>query len=100
MSGFFRAPDRCQCYLLPVDMMDWPPAGDIVHLVVDAAELMGVSAFEAEHRVGCAGQAPPFDPKVLLALLIYACALGTILGPIYGARKSAGMRIKISLHPL
>ena len=71
------------------------PAGDIVHLVVDAVELMDVSAFEAEHRVGGAGQAP-FDPKVLLALLIYAYALRTILGPLYGARKGTGIKVKIS----
>lgn len=75
MAGFFRAPDRRQRYLLPVDMMDWLPAGDIVHLMVDAVELMELSGFEAEHRVGGAGQAP-FAPKVLLALLIYAYSQG------------------------
>ncbi len=75
MAGFFRAPDRRQRYLLPVDMMDWLPAGDIVHLVVNAVELMDLSAFEAEHRIGGAGQAP-FAPKVLLALLIYAYSQG------------------------
>ncbi|WP_242480780.1 transposase [Rhodovibrio sodomensis] len=36
-------------------MMDWLPSGDIVHWVVDAVELMDLSAFEAEHRVGGAG---------------------------------------------
>ena len=40
MAGSFRAPDRRQRYLLPVDMMDWLPAGDIVDFVVDAVELM------------------------------------------------------------
>ena len=75
MAGFFRAPDRRQRYLLPVDMMDWLPSGDIVHWVVDAVELMDLSAFGAEHRVGGAGQVP-FAPKVLLALLIYACSQG------------------------
>jgi transposase len=75
MAGFFRQPDRRQRYLLPVDMMDWLPDGDIVHLVVDAVELMDVSKFEAAHRVGGAGQAP-FAPKVLLALLIYAYSQG------------------------
>jgi hypothetical protein len=75
MAGFFRAPDRRQLYLLPVDMMDWLPSGDIVHWVVDAVELMDLSAFEAEHRVGGAGQAP-IDPKVPLALSIYAYSPG------------------------
>jgi transposase len=71
MARFFREPDRRQRHLLPVDMMDWLPAGDIVHLIVDAVALMDLSGFEAAYKVGKAGQAP-FAPRVLLALLIYA----------------------------
>jgi transposase len=76
MARFFREPDRRQRHLLPVDMMDWLPAGDIVHLIVDAVGLMDLSGFEAAYKVGKAGQAP-FAPRVLLALLIYAYAHGT-----------------------
>jgi transposase len=75
MAHFFRAPDRRQRFLLPVDMMDWLPEDDIVHLVVDAVGLMDLSAFEATCKVGGAGQ-PPFAPAVLLALLIYAYGHG------------------------
>ena len=64
MAHFFREPDRRQRFLLPVDMMDWLPSDDIVHLVVEAAS-----------KVGGAGQAP-FAPRVLLALLIYAYSHG------------------------
>jgi hypothetical protein len=45
MAGFFRAPDRRQRYLLPVDMMEWLPSDDIVHLVVDAVALMDLSVW-------------------------------------------------------
>ena len=76
MARFFREPDRRQRHLLPVDMMDWLPEGDIVHLIVDAVGLMDLSGFEAAYKVGKAGQAP-FAPRVLLALLIYAYAHGT-----------------------
>src|SRR3954467_3029252 len=76
MARFFREPDRRQRHLLPVDMMDWPPAGDIGPLIVDAVGLMDLSVFEAAYKVGKAGQAP-FAPRVLLALLIYAYAHGT-----------------------
>ena len=76
MARFFREPDRRQRHLLPVDMMDWLPAGDIVHLIVDAVALMDLSGFEAAYKLGKAGQAP-FAPRVLLALLIYAYAHGT-----------------------
>ncbi len=75
MAHFFREPDRRQRFLLPVDMMDWLPEGDIVHLIVDAVALMDLSDFEATCKVGGTGQAP-FAPRVLLALLIYAYSHG------------------------
>ena len=75
MARFFREPDRRQRYLLPVDMLDWLPEDDIVHLLVDAVALMDLSAFEAAYKVGKAGQAP-FAPRVLLALLLYAYSHG------------------------
>ena len=75
MAHFFREPDRRQRFLLPVDMLDWLPKDDIVHLIVEAVDLMDLSGFEATCKVGQAGQAP-FAPRVLLALLIYAYAHG------------------------
>ncbi|HUF45991.1 MAG TPA: transposase [Aestuariivirgaceae bacterium] len=75
MARFYRAPDRSQRFLLPVDMMDWLPEGDIVHLIVDAVALMDLSEFEASHKLGGAGQ-PPFAPQVLLEVLIYAYSHG------------------------
>lgn len=38
MANFFRHPDRRQRFLLPIDMTDWVPQDDIVHLIVDAVE--------------------------------------------------------------
>ena len=75
MAHFFREPDRRQRFLLPVDMMDWLPEGDIVHVIVDAVGLMDLSDFEATCKVGRAGQ-PPFAPAMLLGLLIYAYSHG------------------------
>jgi transposase len=75
MAHFFRKPDRRQRFLLPVDMMDWLPEDDIVHLIGDAVGLMDLSGLEATCKVGHAGQ-PPFAPALLLALLIYAYSQG------------------------
>jgi transposase len=75
MARFFRAPERRQGFLLPVDMGDWLPEDDIVHLIVDAVSLMDLSEFEAGHKLGGAGQAP-FAPRLLLAVLIYAYSHG------------------------
>jgi len=75
MAHHFREPERRQVFLLPVDMMDWLPEGDIVHLIVDAVSMMDLGEFEADYKLGRAGQAP-FAPQVLLALLIYAYSHG------------------------
>ena len=66
MAHHFREPERRQAFLLPADMMDWLPEGDIVHLIVDAVAMMELDAFEADYKLGRAGQAP-FAPQVLLA---------------------------------
>src|ERR671932_1453896 len=75
MALFFRAPDRRQRFLLPVDIMEWLPEDDIIHLIVDAVGLMNLSKFEASCKVGGAGQAP-FAPAMLLSVLIYAYSHG------------------------
>jgi transposase len=75
MAHHFREPERRQSFLLPADMMEWLPEGDIVHLIVEAVALMELSKFEAASKLGRAGQAP-FAPQVLLALLIYAYSQG------------------------
>ena len=75
MAHHFRKPEQRQAFLLPADMMDWLPEGDIVHLIVDAVAMMDLGAFEAGYKLGHAGQAP-FAPQVLLALLISAYSHG------------------------
>ena len=72
MANFFRHPDRRQRFLLlPIDMMDWVPKDDIVHLIVDAVEMMDLRRFEESYATSGPGQAP-FSPAMMLALLIYA----------------------------
>lgn len=71
MANFFRHPDRRQRFLLPVDMMDWVPQDDMVHLIIDAVEMMDLRRFEESYATSGPGQAP-FSPAMMLALLIYA----------------------------
>jgi transposase len=75
MATFFRKPDRRQRLLLPIDMLEWLPETDLVHLVLDAIDEMNLSVFEADYRTGGAGQAA-FAPSMMLAVLIYAYANG------------------------
>jgi len=63
MAHHFREAERRQVFLLPVDMMDWLPECDIVRLIVDAMSTMDLGAFEADDKLGRAGQAL-FAPQV------------------------------------
>lgn len=75
MAKGFRPVDRSQQFLLPPDMADWLPAGHLAWFVISVVDELDMAAFEARRRVGGAGRAA-FDPRMLLALLVYAYACG------------------------
>ena len=61
--------------LLPPDVRDWLPGGHVVWFVLDAVAAMDTSMLHRRARLGGAGRCP-YDPDMLLALLIYAYAGG------------------------
>jgi len=84
MSQQFKPYDRDQQYLLPPSMRDWLPAGDLAYFVVDVVEVLDLSAIYAYYerdpetgRLKAASGQPPFHPKTMVALLLYAYANGT-----------------------
>jgi transposase len=71
----FRPVDRGQQFLMPPDMREWLPAGHLVWFVLDVVERLDLAGFRARHRLGGAGR-EAYDPAMLLAVLIYAYAVG------------------------
>jgi transposase len=67
--------DRDQQFLLPVDMRDWLSDGHLVWFVLDVVGQFDLDGFRARHRLGGVGR-EAYDPGMLLALLIYAYAVG------------------------
>jgi transposase len=61
--------------LLPVDMREWLPPDHLVWFVLDTVEALDTSALERIRRRGGAGAAG-YDPRMLLALLVYAYCQG------------------------
>lgn len=61
--------------LLPPDVRDWLPAGHLVWFLLDAVAAMDTSVVHGRARLGGVGRSP-YDPDMLLALLIYAYAGG------------------------
>ncbi len=75
MAHSYRGGDRTQRFLLPPDVRDWLPEDHLAWLVIGLVEAIDTSAFHALSRRGGVGRAG-FDPDVLLALLLYAYAVG------------------------
>jgi transposase len=77
MAYGYRAVDRDQPFLLPPDLRDWLPPGHLAWFVIDAVGALDLSRFAARPAPGGspAGRAA-FDPRMLLALLVYGYARG------------------------
>jgi transposase len=71
----FVACDRDQELLLPPSLREWLPADHLAWFVIDAVEELDLGAFYADYRGDGWGRAA-FDPKMMVALLLYAHAVG------------------------
>jgi transposase len=75
MALNFASCDREQLLLMPPSLTDWLPENHLVWTILGAVEQMDLERFEAAYRLGAAGRAP-YDPAVMVALLMYAYARG------------------------
>ena len=75
MSTTFRpyAPD--QMLLLPADLREWLPEGHLAHYVSDLVDGLDLTAFYAPYE-GDGRRNAPYDPRMLVKVLIYAYATG------------------------
>jgi transposase len=71
----FIACDRDQELLLPPSLKDWLPNDHLAWFVLDAVEELDLSDFYADYREDGWGAAA-HDPKMMVALLIYAYSVG------------------------
>lgn len=67
--------DRDQQFLMPLDMRDWLPSDDLAWFILEAVEELDLSAFYAAYRQDGQGAAA-HDPQMMVALLLYAYAVG------------------------
>jgi hypothetical protein len=75
MAQNFLACDREQALLLPPDLRDWLPGDHLAWFVLDVVEELDGSEFLASYRRDGWGRAA-FDPAMMVALLLYAYAIG------------------------
>ncbi|MFC9331647.1 transposase [Kitasatospora sp. NPDC057015] len=75
MANGFRPVDRDQQFLLPVDMREWLPDDHVVWVLLELVEHLDLRRLEARYVLGGVGRRA-YDPRMMLALLIYAYADG------------------------
>jgi transposase len=75
MARDFAACERGQLLLMPPSLTDWLPEDHLVWTVLGAVDQMDLDRFREAYRLGAAGRAP-FDPAMMVALLLYAYARG------------------------
>jgi len=64
-----------QLLLLPPDMKQWLPEDDLAYFIMDVVNELDLSSIYQSYDSSKGGQ-PPFDPKMMTGLLLYAYCVG------------------------
>jgi transposase len=75
MAREFVGVQRGQMLLMPPSLSEWLPEDHLVWTVLGAVDQMNLDRFRQAYRLGAAGRAP-YDPSILVALLLYGYARG------------------------
>jgi transposase len=101
VSEQFKPMERDQPYLLPPSLSEWLPKGDLAYFLIDVVESLDLSEIYAYYTLKPDGTAkaasgqPPFHPKMMVALLLYAYANGTASSRriAWKCERDAGYRV-------
>ena len=81
MNRKFREWTPRQSWLFPPSPQDWLPEDHLVYFLLDVVESIDTSPIVADYRSDKGGQ-PPFDPRMMLVLLLYSYSVG-----VFSSRK-------------
>jgi transposase len=76
MSKTFRPYDLNQRLLLPPDLRDWLPEGDLALFISDLVDSLDLSAIVRAYEEGDGRGQPPYHPAMMIKLLLYAYCTG------------------------
>jgi transposase len=75
MAQNFLSCDRDQDFLMPPSVREWLPADHLAWYLLDVVERLDLDAIYGEYRADGSGR-PAHDPGMMVALLLYAYAVG------------------------
>jgi transposase len=81
MSKTYRPWDPNQRYLLAPSVQDWLPPSDLVYFIMETVNELDISAISDTYEREQRGY-PPYNPRMMVALLIYAYCRG-----VFSSRK-------------
>src|SRR3954467_8858398 len=76
MPKTYRDWSSDQAYLFPPSPHDWLPEGDLVYFLLDTVATLDLTPIFAHYEREPRGR-PPFQPRMMVALLLYCYATGT-----------------------
>jgi len=88
MGQIYKECDRDQMFLLPPSMKEWLPEGHLAYFILDVVEQLDLSEILQHYEKNedgtfkAASGQPPFDPRMMTALILYGYAVGVV-----GSRK-------------
>ena len=83
MPTTYRPYDPDQLLLLPASLEEWLPEQHLAYFVSDTVEALDLKAFHARYE-GDGRRRQPFDPSMMVKVLVYAYASG-----VFSSRKIA-----------
>lgn len=75
MAYNFKECKRDQIFLLPPNVREWLPEGDLALFIIDAVAQMDLKAFYQKYRPDGRGQTA-YEPSMMLTLMLYAYSVG------------------------
>jgi transposase len=76
MSKTFRPYDLDQRLLLPPDLREWLPEGDLALFISDVVDTLDLSAIVRRYEEGDGRGQPPYHPAMMVKLVLYAYCTG------------------------
>ena len=88
----FRVYEPDQVLLMAPVLSEWVPEGDLAHFVADLVEsgTLDMSAIYASYEEECGY--PPYDPRLMVKLLVYGYANGVMSSGSWSVRPSGMWR--------
>ena len=77
MPTTYRPYEPNQILLLPPSVSDWLPDGHLAHFINDAVDALDLSAFHERYQ-GDGRRNMPFDPAMLVKVVLYGFASGVV----------------------